>query len=114
MNDFMSFRRMVTPRLIRDLFIIAAGVTVLLSIGLIIAGFRSHDDSQVLLGFAVLIFGTLAVRVWCESMILFFQIHETLEEVADLLNDILNEAEAQSPEGRDRPVRRRHRRIDTV
>jgi len=79
-NDFLTFRRMITPVIIQIIFWIGA-------IGVFVAGIfmiatacsgGGCDATQIIGGVTLMILGPLAVRVWCETLILFFRMNETI------------------------------------
>ncbi len=74
MREFLSFRKMVTPILIQVFFWIGVVGTVVGGLGLIIGG-------QGFGGLLLLLLGPLFVRVYCEILILFFRMNETLTEI---------------------------------
>jgi Domain of unknown function (DUF4282) len=75
MRDFFAFRRMITPTIIEIVFWIGLAITAFIGLALLIAGGRAADR---LFGLFFLIFGPLAVRVYCEILIVIFKVHETL------------------------------------
>jgi len=81
LNDFLRFRRMITPLLIEVIFWIGVIVAVLAALGMIIAGFTTTGFMGVLLGLVMLVLGPLYVRVACEVTIIFFRINETLTDI---------------------------------
>lgn len=82
-GDFLSFRRMITPLIIQVLFWIGVVVSVIAGLIMIVAG--AVDDygggEQVLIGLTVFVLGPIVVRIWCELLILFFRMNETLTEI---------------------------------
>lgn len=88
-NDFLSFRRMITPLIIQVLFWIGVGVSVIAGLIMIVSGASSRSDyygessggGEVIIGILLLIVGPFIVRVWCEMLILFFRMNETLTEI---------------------------------
>jgi hypothetical protein len=80
MKDFLAFRRMITPIIIQIIFWIGA-------IGIFIGGIvviATADDGgagQIVGGIVLMILGPLAVRIWCEILILFFRMNETITEI---------------------------------
>lgn len=96
MADFFSFRRMITPRLIQFLFVVGVVLSTLAGLILIAAGIVASlsDDGAVgglaivLLGLVALIFGPIIVRVYCEFLILFFRINETLTDVDQKMDQV--------------------------
>jgi hypothetical protein len=76
MEEFLSFRKMITPLIIQIIFWIGAAVSVILGLGIMFHG-------TFILGLMYVILGPLMVRIYCELIILLFRIY-------DVLNDIKN------------------------
>lgn len=76
MDEILSFRKMITPTIIKILFWIGIVVTVL---GGLVAIF--HGGGAAIQGLIMLFVGPLIVRVWCELLILLFRIYDSLEEI---------------------------------
>ncbi len=85
MSDFWAFRKMVTPVIIQILFWVGVIACVITGIILIGMGIKLPGDQLVLKGILLIIFGPLAVRVYCEILIVFFRINETLTEIKHVL-----------------------------
>ena len=87
MKDFLAFRTMVTPILIQVFFWL--GVLTCLTVGLIFIGFGVHFDyaKNIYKGLLFVILGPLFVRVYCEVLIIFFRINETLTEIKHALDE---------------------------
>ncbi len=85
MSDFWAFRKMVTPVIIQILF--WTGVIICIIGGIILIGMGSKypGNQWVLKGVLLIIFGPLADRLYCESLIVFFRINETPTEIKHLL-----------------------------
>lgn len=81
MWDFFNFRRMITPMIIQVVFVALSSVLVL-------AGLIMVVTDRVVAGFLIASFGPLLVRIYCEVLILFFKIHQTLIGVDDKLSDV--------------------------
>jgi hypothetical protein len=81
MKDFWAFRTMVTPVIIQILFWI--GVVLCFIGGVIMIGIGTQEGQGEYLWKGVLLFllGPLGVRVYCEILIVFFRINETLTEI---------------------------------
>lgn len=73
-EDFLSFRRMLTPWLIIVFFWV--GISICL-----VASIYDMFHGQVLKGVAILLFGPIVIRILCESSIIFFRINETLMDI---------------------------------
>jgi hypothetical protein len=87
MNDFLVFRKMITPMIIQIIFWVGVAICVIGGLVGIFLGvgqrYGSLFEVLVLLvpGLLLLIIGPLVVRVWCELLILFFRMNETLTEI---------------------------------
>lgn len=89
MKDFFLFRRMVTPYIIMVIFWLAI---LALIAGMLIATVQiiSEEDSNTILGLCImwpigLPLGILIIRIYCELLILFFRMNETLTEIKNAL-----------------------------
>ncbi len=88
MKDFLAFRTMVTPIIIQVIFWIGVIVCVIAGIILIGVGAQRFDGSaHILKGLLVLVAGPLVVRIYCEILIIFFRINETLTEINHAVGD---------------------------
>ena len=74
MNDFLMFRKMVTPILIQIVFWVAV-------IGAILTGLYYLVSAEYLMGLAIIILGPLVARVYAEMLILIFKINEAVTEI---------------------------------
>lgn len=72
-QDFLSFKRMITPIMIQIFFWLGVLAVVVMSF--------ITMSQQPLVGFLMLIFGPLAVRVYAELLILFFRMNDTLTNI---------------------------------
>jgi hypothetical protein len=83
MNDFLSFRKMITPIVIQVVFWIGVVLCVIGGLVGIIAGAVSHDGGgqQVLAGLITLLLGPLFVRIYCEVLMVFFKMNDSLTEI---------------------------------
>ncbi len=85
MSDFWSFRKMVTPVIIEILFWVGVIICIVAGLIMIGLGVKANLAQSVLSGVLLVIFGPLAVRVYCEILIVFFRINETLTEIKHVL-----------------------------
>jgi len=85
MSDFWSFRKMVTPVIIQILFWVGVIACVVSGIFMIALGRQYFGEGTVLKGVLLVIFGPLAVRIYCEILIVFFRINETLTEIKHVM-----------------------------
>lgn len=78
MDDFFSFRRMITPTIIRILFWVGIFGSIIGGIYLIVV---SEGAAARIAGIFWIILGPLVSRVICELFILQFRIYETLTDI---------------------------------
>lgn len=78
MEDFLTFRRMVTPILVQILY---WALTALAIIGGLIILIVGEGAAERFAGLLWMLLGPLAIRVWAEFIILAFRINETLTEI---------------------------------
>lgn len=92
-QEFISFRKMVTPIIIKFLFWAGVGVSVLIGLFTIlsgiIGGFGEGGFASVAFGLLCgpifIVVGILSVRIYTELLILAFQIHDSLNDIKNLL-----------------------------
>ncbi len=83
-SDFFSFRKMITLQVIQVVYSIVA---ILITLGGLFALFGSSGVVSELLpgggfmGFIFLIFGNILWRIWCELIIVFFRINNSLSNI---------------------------------
>ena len=88
MRDFWAFRTMVTPVIIQILFWIGVVVCLISGAFMIVYGAtQSHGGQSHYLWKGILLFllGPLGVRVYCEILMIFFRINETLTEIKHIV-----------------------------
>ena len=93
MSDFWAFRTMVTPVIIQVLFWVGVIVCIVAGLVMIVMGIKLSGDQMVLKGVLLAILGPLGVRVYCEILIVFFRINETLTEIKHALDGRKAQAE---------------------
>jgi len=79
--DFLMFRRMVIPTLIRVLFIIAL---VVCAVGFLVSLFTANWGSAL----AFVFIGPLVARIYAELIILLFVINDTLADIRKAITDV--------------------------
>ncbi|MBO8168798.1 MAG: DUF4282 domain-containing protein [Thermoanaerobacteraceae bacterium] len=89
MQDFINFNKMITPAIIKIIFWIGVGLSVLMGLGQILAGLsmRFGGGLQVFIGLGTLLVGPLFTRVYCEILIVLFKMHETLQQINKKLDN---------------------------
>jgi hypothetical protein len=81
LHDFQNFRRMLTPELIKIVYVVGLGLTVIMSLVLIGASFIAGGAlgaAYFFGGVILLITGFLWLRLFCESIIVVFKILDEL------------------------------------
>lgn len=86
-GDFLAFRTMIVPTIIQVLFWLGVAATVIIGILTIVVSLSAPRGTLVgvLMGLGYCILGPLAVRIYCELLIIAFRIHDTLGEIRDSL-----------------------------
>jgi hypothetical protein len=87
MEDFLKFRKMITPVIIQVLFWVGVAGTVISALVVMAMSFGSYGGgaAQFLGGLVLLVLGPVVVRIYCELLILFFRMNETLTEIKNNL-----------------------------
>ena len=88
MRDFLAFRTMVTPVIIQILFWVGAILCLIIGVIMAIYGATHLQEGQgqyLWQGVLLFVLGPLGVRVYCEILIIFFRINETLTEIKHAL-----------------------------
>lgn len=80
MNSLLNFDKMLTPTIIKIVFWIGVGFSVLMGLIQMIGG-----GFYVLLGLLTIVLGPLAVRVYCELLIIIFKMHETMTDMRNMM-----------------------------
>jgi hypothetical protein len=78
MGDFLSFRKMITPVIIQIIFWIGVAAAIVGGIVVLVA---ADEAGTRVLGLLYMILGPLYWRVFCEIVILFFRMNETLTDI---------------------------------
>jgi len=87
MKDFLNFKKMVTPIIIPILFWIGTIICIITGIvGIILSALGATDDSFGVGEIALIFFlGPIAIRVYCEFLIILFSVNDKLTDIKDLL-----------------------------
>lgn len=83
MEDYLKFRKMITPTIIQILFWVGVAGAVLGALVMMGMSFGRYGGgaAQFLGGLVFLVVGPVMVRIYCELLILFFRMNETLTEI---------------------------------
>ena len=82
-NDFIKFKKMITPVIIQILFWIGI-------VGSVIFGIITYGGGMVFMGILIILLGPLVVRIYCELLIVVFSINDTLTDVKNILKNKQN------------------------
>lgn len=85
MNKFMTFDKMITPTIIKIIFWVGVAFSVLTGLIMMIAGSSEGEGLVTFAGFIFIFIGSLMTRVYCELLIIFFKMHESLNEIKNEL-----------------------------
>ncbi len=77
MGEYVSFDKLITPALVRVIFWLSLVVVLFNGISHI------FTKGEFWLGILILLLGPLVVRVYCEIVIVLFQMNNTLTEIRD-------------------------------
>ncbi|MCL7748027.1 DUF4282 domain-containing protein [Halalkalibacter alkaliphilus] len=88
MNQYLNFDKMITPAIIKIIFWIGVAVSVITGLIMIISGAASPwgGGLQVISGLFVMFLGPLVTRIYCELLILFFKMQQSLNEISSKLD----------------------------
>ena len=75
MNEYLSFKKLITPVFIQGFFWVAVAVCTITAL---------FDSGGFWAGLLQLLFGPIVIRIFCESLIVVFEINETLTEIRDI------------------------------
>lgn len=84
MRDFLAFRTMLTPIIIQIIFWI--GVVVCVMVGFVFIFGQLGGEFSTIKGFLIILLGPIGVRIYCELLIIFFRMNETLTEIKHVLD----------------------------
>jgi hypothetical protein len=88
MKDFLAFRTMLTPIIIQAVFWVGVAVCVIAGMFYILTGVGQYTGGpNVVKGVLLLFLGPIGVRIYCEILIIFFRINETLTEIKHSLEE---------------------------
>jgi hypothetical protein len=84
MEEFLGFKKMITPVLIQMLFWLGVLMCVIGGFAFMLRG-----GVGLFIGIGYIILGPVVVRVYCELLIVIFNIHDTLKELNSKVKDSL-------------------------
>lgn len=87
MNKYINFDKMITPTIIKILFWVGVGLSVISGLIMIVSGISSPwgGGMQVIMGLLTIVIGPLVSRIYCELLIVMFKMQESLVDIKGLL-----------------------------
>ncbi len=89
MSDFLKFKKMITPTIVQVLFWVGIVFAIVGGLIMVISSFfldiADGAGFYFVTGLLTIILGPVFVRIYCELLILFFRMNETLTEIKDSL-----------------------------
>lgn len=88
-RDFFAFRKMITPLIIEILFWIGTIACIVMGLVSIVGGASMSygGGAMIFVGLSWIVLGPIAVRIYCELLIVIFSINGTLTDVKNLLKE---------------------------
>lgn len=79
-SDFLNFRMMITPIIIKWVYI---AVAIILALGTFLVAFETRHGGLAMFVLLSGVLGQVLLRVVCEQIVLFFSIHQELVRVRE-------------------------------
>lgn len=101
MEKYINFDKMITPTIIKVLFWIGVGLSVIFGIITIFTGlaqmFSRYGSvltglGSFIMGIIIIFVGSLLSRIYCELLIVVFKMHESLDSINKKLDNGDNSA----------------------
>jgi hypothetical protein len=81
-GEFLAFRKMITPVIIQIVFWVGVVICIISGLVAIAAAMTPYGSGYtVIIGLLYIFIGPLLVRIYCELLILFFRMNESLTEI---------------------------------
>jgi hypothetical protein len=87
-EDFFSFRTMVSPTILKVVYILGMAAITLAGAAMLFAGIKGSGSDQMIAlgsGLGLILIGNLLWRIICESAMLLFSIHGLLRSIETAL-----------------------------
>ena len=85
LGEMFSFDKMITPVIIQVIYILGLIVNAIAALVALIGSFTTGSATGILVGLivsaAILVLGSLMIRVYCELLILAFKIYDELKAI---------------------------------
>ena len=80
-NRLFFFDTMITPKIITFIYWILLLAVVGYGLSTMFGGYEGFTFSKFIMGLLYITGGAIAVRIWCELMIVIFKINENLQNL---------------------------------
>ncbi|MGY4688568.1 DUF4282 domain-containing protein [Salibacterium sp. K-3] len=90
MNNFLNFNTMITPVIIKVIFWIGVVLSIIGGLIQFFIGMTADfgGGGQVFLGLLTIVLGPLFTRIYCELLIIFFKMQESLHQINGKLDTL--------------------------
>jgi hypothetical protein len=72
---------MITPKIITFIYWLLLLVDVGYSLSTMFSGYEGFTFTKFIMGLVYMVIGAVAIRIWCELMIVIFKINENLSNL---------------------------------
>jgi len=76
MKDVLFFNSMLTPQIITIVYWV-------LLVSVVVGGIGAIFSGKIIAGVVGVVIGVVAVRIWCELLIILFKINDNLKVIAE-------------------------------
>jgi hypothetical protein len=92
MEDFLKFKKMLTPIIIQIIFWIGVVGSIIFGLITMVQGAASSfgGGAMVFSGLIMIFFGPILTRIYCELLIVIFSINDSLTEIKNQLKNSSN------------------------
>jgi len=80
-NKLFFFDTMITPRIITFIYWILLLGDLGYGISTMFSGYEGFTFTKFIMGLVYIAIGVVAIRIWCELMIVIFKINENLQNL---------------------------------
>jgi len=80
-NKLFFFDSMITPKIITFIYWLLLLADIGYGLNTMFSGYSGFTFTKFITGLAYIVIGAVAVRIWCELMIVIFKINENLQNL---------------------------------
>lgn len=81
MNDILGFDKMLTPKIITFVYWLLLLGAVIGGLVSMFTGYGGFSIGKFFMGILYAVGGAVAVRIWCELLIVAFKMNEALQDI---------------------------------